>query len=188
MKAYAEGLGYEFSAVWAYLMPAEKLVALGQGGVNDARLNDEDRAVIGRFALDPVDAIEIARKHKDRPCRLLDHSLSLTHTGDVMLCCATYDPKKFALGNFLDAPIQALQQRRETHNYCGECMAQGGHVYFNYDAPEFDSAAVAHVKARHPKIDVSRYTVKTKKTPLQRALRGARRLIGIGRLDSRPSS
>ena len=180
MKAYAERLGYEFSAVWAYLMPAEKLVALGQGGLDDARLNDEDRAVIDRFALDPVEAIEIARKHRDKPCRLLDRSLALTHTGDVLLCCATFDAKKLSVGNFLDAPSEALQQRREGHSYCGECMEQGGHVYFNYDAPEFDGAAIARMHKHHPGIDASGFgKPKTKKTPLQRVIREVRRLVGV---------
>ncbi len=67
MKAYAEALGYEFSAVWAYLMPAEKLVALGQGGLGGARLSDEGREVIGRFALDPLEANDIAKKHRTSP-------------------------------------------------------------------------------------------------------------------------
>jgi MoaA/NifB/PqqE/SkfB family radical SAM enzyme len=183
MKAYAEGLEFEFSAVWAYLMPAEKFVALGQGGLDDARLTAEDRDVIGRFALDPVEAIEIAKRHKEKPCRLLDRSLAITHTGDVLLCCATYDAKRFSVGNFLDASSEALQQRRERHDYCGECAQQGGHVYFNYDAPEFDDAAIARMRKRHPGLDASSLVVtkKKKKTPIHRLLRGARRLVGIGR-------
>lgn len=182
MKAYAEGLGFEFSAVWAYLMPAEKLVALGQGGLDDPRLSEQDRDVIGRFALDPVEAIAIAKRHKEKPCRLLDRSLAITHTGDVLLCCATYDERRFGVGNFLEASSEALQQRREKHEYCAQCVEQGGHVYFNYDAPEFDGAAIARVQRRHPEIETSRLvTTKKKKTPIRRWLRGARRLLGIGR-------
>jgi MoaA/NifB/PqqE/SkfB family radical SAM enzyme len=181
MKAYAEGLGYEFSAVWAYFMPAEKMVALGEGGIDDPRLNDADREVIGRFALDPVEAIEIAKTHKDKPCRLLDRSMALNHKGEVLLCCATYDAKRFSVGTFVDAPIETIQQHRETHNYCGECTAQGGHVYFNYDAPEFDGAAIARVRKRYPGIDASRFVTAKKKTPLQRAWRRARKLVGLAR-------
>jgi MoaA/NifB/PqqE/SkfB family radical SAM enzyme len=180
MRAYAEGLGFEFSPVWAYFMPAEKFIALGQGGIGSNRLTQDDRDVIARFALDPVEAIEIARTHKDKPCRLLERSLVLTHTGDVMLCCATYDTKQFSIGNYLDTSGEDIQQKREAHAYCGECAEQGGHVYFNYDAPEFDDAAKARVQAHYPDFDLARFDT-PKESQVQRLLRHARQLVGARR-------
>lgn len=173
MRAYAEGLGYEFSAVWAFLMPVEKCVTLAQEGLTSDKLTQEDRDVIGRFALDPLEAIEIAKKHKNDACRLLEGSLALTHTGDVLLCCGTYDLKLHSVGNYLDLPIEALQQRREQHSYCGECAEQGVHVYAVYGAPEFDSAAIARIRSYYPEVTEDIF-VKPRKTSLSRAMRHVR--------------
>lgn len=178
MKTFAEGLGFEFSAVWAYLMPAEKAVALGQGGLGDDHLSDEDRNVIGQFALNSVEAIEIAKKHRDRPCRLLERSIALTHTGDVVLCCETYNVNRFSIGSFLDLSGEAIQKRREQHDFCGACTTQGVHVLAGLDSPEFDAAAIARISKHYPEIDVKRFDA-PKQTAFQRALRHASRLIRI---------
>jgi len=178
MKAYAEGLGFSFETTWAFFMPAEKYVALGQGGLRDERLNDADREIIDRLALDPLQAIEIAKKHKNQPCRLLTRSVSLTHTGDVTLCCSTYDTNRFVVGNFVDEPFDALQKLREQHRFCRECMEQGGHVLGVVEVPAFQRAAVARVRSYFPQLE-TRKLVKLgkKKELLPRVWRQTRNVI-----------
>ena len=179
MKSFAASLGFEFAAGWAYFMPAEKLVALGEGGMGSNHLTNEDREIIGRLALNPLEAIEVAKAYKHKPCRLLDRSLALSYNGDVLLCCATYDMAKYGVGNYLEKPIAELQAKRETHDYCASCSAQGGHIYFNNEAPEFDKIATARIHAAYPDVDVSHFVTAKKRNAAQRILRSMRRMVGM---------
>ncbi len=150
MGEYAESLGFEFTPVWAYLMPLEKALAFAAGDATDVRLNEEDRALIDRLAL-PLDrAIEAARQARVPTCSLRDRQMTLTPAGDVMLCCAVYDQSKYTLGAYLDTPLDELQEMKYRHRQCGTCMKHGLHTLFTYGSEEFDRLALENVARHHP--------------------------------------
>ncbi len=150
MGEYAESLGFEFTPVWAYLMPLEKALAFAAGGADDARLSDGDRALIDRLAL-PLDrAIEAAKRARAPTCSLRDRQMTLTPKGDVMLCCTVYDQSKYTLGAYLDIPLDELQEMKYRHRQCGTCMKHGLHTLFTYASEEFDRLALDNVARRHP--------------------------------------
>jgi hypothetical protein len=63
-----------------------------------------------------------------------------------MLCCAVYDPSQYAIGNYLELPLDQIQRGRNAHAQCGSCMDRGLHVYVTYGAPEFDAIAREQVQ------------------------------------------
>jgi MoaA/NifB/PqqE/SkfB family radical SAM enzyme len=147
MRAYAETLGFEFQPVWAFMMPLEKILAYAYNGPTDPDLTEEDRGLIDNLALPLRDAMDAAEKHKGDPCSLLDRQITMDYKGDVQLCCATYDARKFTVGNYLTSSLDEIQKVKIKHNMCGRCAAKGGHVYVTYGAPEFEEIAAKNIGA-----------------------------------------
>lgn len=159
MRAFAEGLGYNFEAVWAYLMPLEKNLVFAAEGINAPRLSDSDRALIRRLALPLDKAIQISKSKMESDCILRRDQYALDAQGNVSLCCAVYDAGDRVIGSYLDTPHETLTQRKYEHPLCKTCMMNGLHVLATYGAAEqFDEIATANVIENYPsaKLDTSR--------------------------------
>ncbi len=144
MRAYCESLGIAFLTAWAFFMPLEKMMTVA-GETKYTPLNDEDKALLELLQLPADEALGAAQKYKGRECQLQTQQLSLDHEGRVQLCCATYDSKQFTLGNFMEMPLEKIQQAKYESNTCTECMSHAIHVYYSYGAPEFDDIAYSHM-------------------------------------------
>ena len=154
MAEYADSLGFEFTPVWAYMMPLEKVLAFVDGDATDVQLSDEDRELIDRLAL-PLDrALGAARQARVPNCKLRDRQMTLTPTGDVMLCCTVYDKGTYTLGSYLDTPLDELQEMKYRHRMCGTCMKHGLHVLFTYGTEEFDQLALENVRRHYPDVEL----------------------------------
>lgn len=151
MRSFAEALGYNFEAVWAYLMPLEKNVAFAVDGLDSPKLSRADRELIGTLAL-PLDrAIEASKSTKMGDCTLRSNQYALDSEGNVSLCCAVYDSGDRVIGNYLDTPHQALLKKKYEHPFCKTCMKHGLHVLATYGAAEeFDRIATQNVIDHYP--------------------------------------
>jgi MoaA/NifB/PqqE/SkfB family radical SAM enzyme len=145
LRQLAKGLGFEFQTCWAYLMPLEKILAAATGQSNDATISPEDRSLMDSLALPLPQAMEVSKTRREQPCLLQDSKIAIDYQGNVQLCCATYDARKFTIGNYLDLSIDEIQARKYKHEMCGRCAAQGAHVYVTYAAPEFEEIAARNV-------------------------------------------
>jgi MoaA/NifB/PqqE/SkfB family radical SAM enzyme len=128
MRAFAESLGFGFSACWAYLMPLENALALAEGNLPADRQAFVDR----QFALPIARAVAAAREQRDEPCRLLSEQLVLDLQGNVMPCCALYDLRKHAMGSYLDMSPEDQRRARQNAPVCEGCTRHGLHRYFSY--------------------------------------------------------
>jgi MoaA/NifB/PqqE/SkfB family radical SAM enzyme len=191
-REFAESLGYEFEPVWAYLMPLEKVLAFTGSAAADVPLTDEDREIIDRLALPLNQALEESKRHRSMPCELRDRKMAITVTGDVMLCCTTYDQSKYSLGSYLDHSLEELQAMKNRHWLCGHCMENGIHVLSVYGADEFDNIALSHVAKHYPDAKLGRTTKqstgkrKVKSRVARKALKTYRKFRGyFGSTDMR---
>jgi hypothetical protein len=144
-RKFASDLGYHFQPVWAFMMPLEKSLAYLAPGESDVDLSDQDRATIDRLALPLKEASEVASRYKHQPCVLQDEQMTIDCKGNVVLCCALFDSKKYGVGNFLTTPLSELQRHKHEQDICRKCTARGLHVYSVYGAREFDAMALRHV-------------------------------------------
>lgn len=163
MREYARSLGFGFDHVWAYFMPAEKVVEFSNPGTGGVEITKQDREVIAKLAMPLAESMEVAKKYRKNACKLLEERIALTFTGDVMLCCSTYDQSRFMIGNYLDMPLEEIQARRMKHSFCGACTKAGAHVLGTYGAQELDDLAMANVKAHYPDTNIRPMIVTPKK-------------------------
>ena len=138
-----------FETSWAYLMPLEKLLAFAYNDPHFSPMTEEDHKVIKRLALPFDEAISIAMRHRNQPCKLFENQIVMNVQGDVILCCGLYDQAKYKLGNFLERPLSEItkdkRQLEKCKDMCGACTKKGAHVYAVYGSPEFDRVATHNV-------------------------------------------
>ena len=190
MRRFAEGLGFSFEPIWAYLMPLEKTLAYAEDGKSSDRLTDNDRDIIDRLALPLEAAIETSRKTYTKDCRLRSEQFAIGPNGDVALCCSVYEEPP--IGNYLTESAETLQARKYENAMCERCMKHGLHVLSTYGAAmEFESLACARVAAAYPEIELPA-TIPTKRwlTLAGVAARRIRRVLRVRSLRraSRPAS
>jgi hypothetical protein len=145
MRKFAAGLGFEFQPVWALFFPLEKI--LSYAGEEDGlfAVTGEDLRLIERLAVPLDKALKAGRLHREKPCPLRDQALSLDCRGAVQLCCGVFDPRQFSIGNYLDIPLDEIQQIRQGHPMCGRCMAQGIHRYLIHGFQELSELALERI-------------------------------------------
>lgn len=128
MREYAESLGFKFGAGWAYYMPIERVHDYVEG-----RLPESSVAFVeSRFALNIRRAVAATKPYRAEPCKLPSTLLTLDCRGNVQLCCGVYDAQRFNIGSYLDTPLKVIEQKLQTHSYCGECAAHGLHIYISW--------------------------------------------------------
>ena len=128
MREYAESLGLKFGAGWAYYMPIERVHDYVEG-----RLPESEVAFVEeRFALNIRRAVAATEPYRAEPCAFPSTLLTLDCRGNVQLCCGVYDAERFTIGSYLDTPLKVIEQKLQTHSYCGECTAHGLHIYTSW--------------------------------------------------------
>jgi wyosine [tRNA(Phe)-imidazoG37] synthetase (radical SAM superfamily) len=147
LRDLAARLDFRFVAIWAFMMPLEKVLAYIESDPSLATLTDQDRATIEGLGLPLADALEAARGRRDLDCKLQSEQMTLDCKGNVQLCCAVFDSSRFFIGNFLETPLEELRRRKVTHSMCARCTNRGAHVYYMIAAPEFADIAERRLEA-----------------------------------------
>ncbi|MDD2844998.1 MAG: hypothetical protein PHT57_08595 [Rhodoferax sp.] len=137
MREFSEQLGFSFSSGMSIMMPLEKVVAVVES--DESKITDEDKKIMARMALPPTpQVIKLAKIYKENPCALKDGMLTLDAEGNVILCCAVFDQRKHSIGNYLNFPIEVIQNKKNTEpqctSICNTCMSKGLHIY--YQSPQ----------------------------------------------------
>ena len=147
MKDYCQTLGFDFLAVWAFMMPMEKILA-ASGDTSLATLTDEDQRLIANLALPLDGALAVSQQYKASPCALREQQITIDYLGNVWLCCSVFDADKSILGSYLELDLAEIQGRKHRHPSCGPCMDKGIHVYGNYGTGELNQIAIRHLLQR----------------------------------------
>lgn len=147
MKQYAESLGFSFGAGWAYYMPVERV----QAYVENRLPPSEVEFVENRFALNIRNAVEATKPFRDEPCLFPTTQLTIDCRGNVQLCCAVYDAKRFTIGSYLNTPWPEIEKKLLNHSYCQECASHGLHIYTSWHGhkkvhPIYDALAEEQVR------------------------------------------
>lgn len=142
-KSFADEIGVGFMPVWAMMMPLEKVLSYAVADPIE-REQCVDFGIARRFALPLDEALDVAIKYSNRPCKLLNKQIALNVEGDVVLCCAVYDMSKYKVANFLLNSFSEIQMLKKNNQHCYSCAKLGGHIYATYGAPEFDSIAMSN--------------------------------------------
>ena len=132
IKAYCDKMGLVFQPMNALMLPLEKV--LGYCGVSSfPPVNQKDEETIANLALPLKQALASSVKAEIKPCKLLEHQVTLNWKGEALLCCAAYDEKKFLSGNYLENSLDAIQVARRRHEVCSTCIKHGVSSYFLYN-------------------------------------------------------
>jgi MoaA/NifB/PqqE/SkfB family radical SAM enzyme len=141
MREFSEKLGFQFLACWAAMMPVEKVADYAEG-----KLAPEDKEVVDLLLLPLDKALTVGRgEAPDKPCLIQTEKIALDFKGNVVLCCGIYDSTRFKIGNYLDMPIEKIQELRMAHSMCGRCARHGVFPYITTGGKAFDDLALANV-------------------------------------------
>lgn len=157
MRAYSESLGFSFSPLWAFFMPMEKVLEYVEPGSMGVSITTEDHEAIDRLALPLKAGMELSRVLGKTSCMLRDDQVVLTSRGEAQLCCATYDQKRFGVGNYLDVPLDEIQKRRNEHAACSTCIKNGYNSFAVYqprkklDELAYDFVSQVNPSGVHPR-------------------------------------
>jgi MoaA/NifB/PqqE/SkfB family radical SAM enzyme len=171
MKAFSESLGFHFSSEFASLMPLEKTLAVAEGVIS--KTNQQDILVMERLAIPPNEKVlAIARSYGVSSCALKDGMIVLDCEGNVILCCAVFEQKNYAVGSYLEYSIADIQVRKNNtescRDMCTRCMHNGLHVYALYPnrGPLVDYALqrslIYHAKRLMPNLDIESVSLNIK--------------------------
>lgn len=141
MRDFSESLGFSFQTDHARMMPLDKTLAYANHDSSMAQLTSDDYEILKLLPIPLDEAMRIAVQHKAQPCSFLSSQIVIDVLGEVQLCCAVYDSSKYAIGNYLNTPLQHIQELRHSHPMCIRCTSAGGHVYVPASAPEFEIVA-----------------------------------------------
>jgi MoaA/NifB/PqqE/SkfB family radical SAM enzyme len=163
LRDFLAKIGIDFEPVWAQMLPLEKVLLHVDEKAFDFTLTAEDHQLIERLALPPGDALKLAKQHKQQPCPLREKQISIDFQGNVQLCCAGFDARRFTIGNFLAMSLEEIQAVRENHPTCTLCMHHGAHLYMTYGVSEFDALALSKVAPEDAKLLDLRYEFAVKR-------------------------
>ncbi|MDC0196087.1 radical SAM protein [Gammaproteobacteria bacterium] len=165
MQEYSASLGFEFEPAWAYFMPLEKMLAYVESEATEVKLNQEDQNTLDLLALPLDGALEISKSSPNiGTCPLRSRQMAITSSGEVMLCCATYDQSQYSLGKYLDLPLNELQEMKYQHNACSQCMTHGVNVLYTYNSHEFDDLGLDNITKHFPDAKLQRVKPLNKKS------------------------
>lgn len=149
MRDYCHSLGIDFIPFNAFFMPVEKVLAYVDNDPDMASITTEDQSIMDKLLVPVDEAITETRRYSHRPCILQEDQITLDFRGAVQLCCATYDSKKFTLCNYLDTPLEEIQQMKYRSSMCSRCLSHGIHVYYTSGAPELNEIALRNAPPHH---------------------------------------
>lgn len=128
MKNFAQSLGFSFGADWAYYMPIEGVKAYIEGNLPQVDVDFIEKTL----ALNIKKAVVAAQSFPNEPCLFPTTQLTIDWRGQVQLCCAIYDSKRFSLGYYLDIPSEIIEEKLKNHPFCRECKKDGLHIYVSW--------------------------------------------------------
>lgn len=132
MRDFAQELGFDFCADWAFLMPLEKLVQYMDGTLPDEERSFADRSIVPQVG----DSVAAMMPSRQDHCELIDQ-LVLDFRGNATLCCAVYDAKRHHIGEYLRTSWAELQRTKYAHSTCATCTSHAAHVlYTHFSKPE----------------------------------------------------
>jgi MoaA/NifB/PqqE/SkfB family radical SAM enzyme len=154
MKKFANQLGFDFSPVWAFMMPLEKVLSYAENINNLERsiLTPDDFKVVNKLALSLKESLEVSTKYNYKSCTLRDDQITLDFNGNVQLCCAVFDSNKFTLTSFIETDVSDIQSMKYSENSektCSNCMKNGIHVYATYGTKELNKVAIENVMSHN---------------------------------------
>lgn len=146
MQAYAQELGFNFQATWAWLSPVEKQIAIAKGDFS--QVSSEDLDTLNSLAPPFHETLAISKKYADvGRCHYFDEYIVLDCAGRLSLCCAVFDQELYTIGNYLDHNFEELTRMKKEmpscKSICQQCM-QRGLQFVNMGQPEFHAIAVAN--------------------------------------------
>jgi MoaA/NifB/PqqE/SkfB family radical SAM enzyme len=110
----------------AALAPLDNIESIIKG----RQVNDAIKKTQSLQMLSVNEAMEIARRNKDLPCPYL-RCLWITWDLKIMQCMEWYNPSLVLTeSNFLDTPIQTIQNARASSDFCKTCRSEGIHRCF----------------------------------------------------------
>ncbi len=122
MQALCRELGLIFRSNHAYLYPLD----LVRDAVDGKALPVEAEATKSLLLMSMEEGLEKAKAQKHLPCPELS-CLPITWDRQVRFCGVYYNP--FLSNDFLEEPLESMVQRRNTSEFCQECMDLGLHQY-----------------------------------------------------------
>ncbi|MBX9941274.1 MAG: radical SAM protein [Candidatus Obscuribacterales bacterium] len=121
MQRFVQGLGLNFTSVFASFCPLEKTLHLYDSSIGSP-LTAADEKLLEILYLTPYDYIEIAKcVGKKYECARYTNQVVLNHLGQAQLCCVVYDETKYGVGNFLELSKAQLLDRRRKQDVCKSC-------------------------------------------------------------------
>ncbi len=152
MQQFAKNLGFEFKPVWALLVSFDKLLYYSRhfDSHENSPIEVKDMELLNLLALPLRDALKSAKLYAANSCKLRDNQIVLNVCGDVQLCCAVYDSNEFGIANYLQTPLDQIEQAKQTKDICVRCTSMGIPVYVTYGVPEYDEMAIKNIQ-RHKK-------------------------------------
>ncbi|MBU7008566.1 MoaA/NifB/PqqE/SkfB family radical SAM enzyme [Peptococcaceae bacterium DYL19] len=127
VKELCKILNFNLEAVWAYLMPLEKLLAYYEG-----TLPEKDLELVNLLVIRPEESKQVSMKYKTPDCNLRRTQMAINVDGSVALCCVVYDQKYTIAQNFLDKTFAELQNAKYTHPMCSICMSHAAHTTYQF--------------------------------------------------------
>lgn len=146
MRKFAGDLGFEFEPAWALLLPIEKILGAADPGPDGSALSEADRNLVAQLALPLQQALAAAGELRERPCPLREERISIDFQGRVQLCCGIFDAGRYTLGNYLELPLDEIQDMRHGHSLCQLCMSRGAHRYLTYGTPGLESLILGNIE------------------------------------------
>ena len=122
MRELCGDLGFIFRSNHAYLYPLD----LVRDDLDGKPLPPEAEATKKLLLMPVEEGIETARAQKHLPCPEFS-GLPITWNRQVRFCGVYYNP--FLSGDFLTEPLEDMVKRRNTSEFCQECMELGLHQY-----------------------------------------------------------
>ncbi len=163
LREFLANLGVGFEPLWAQLLPLEKVLRFLDENAFEFPLTAEDYQLIERLALPLGAGLKLARQHNQQPCPLREDQFSIDCHGNVLLCCAGFDARRFTVGNFLDTSLDELQEVKENHAICKLCMQHGAHVYMTCGTAKLDALALSQIAPEDVKLLGLRYELAVKR-------------------------
>jgi MoaA/NifB/PqqE/SkfB family radical SAM enzyme len=136
MKEYAHSLGFEFEEYWAYLMPVEKNLEYLE---SPETIDPETNEIIHSLNFEPRSHLQALEPYKKDRCLLLENQLVLNASGEIQLCCASYNTL-FPNKNYLDLTSEQIKDLRHKNDLCAKCTGHGINMVYCTTIDESDLA------------------------------------------------
>ncbi len=119
VRQLCQELGFAYHPIPAFYMPLERVLDVMAGTPNP-----RDGGILENLLRKPGDnRQEVAARRSGRyDCELRFNQTVINHDGTVALCCTVYDKPNMLGISYVDEPLDAIEQRKYRHSFCGTCI------------------------------------------------------------------